>query len=674
MDASSLKQFPRRHPIWLAVLIALVLLVVLFDWNWFRHPVERYISKKTERTFTISDLHVRLGLTPTIRMRDVHFANAQWSKNEAMARIPELEFSVSLRDLPEKILVPRVALTRPVLIFERLGDGRKNWIFSDSSDQSPSRLRISTLSVDQGQLQYLDHGEPFAIDVSASTFDPEKIAKVGDATAKPVNDRYSTRYSFSGKYHDAKFSGNALTGEVISFQESNVPFPIQGNLLAGTTKVQVEGTISDAANITGIDTWLRIEGQTLANLYPFLLLPLPASPPYQLQGRLVQQGKQFTIDDLSGKIGSTDLHGKAGYLKREPRPLLTAELHSNMLNMDDLGPLVGVQTKQSGGKPVITQAQTNTKASAKQKQKSVDPNHMLPAGSFDGSRLQKIDAEVDLVAKRLKVPANLPLESLRASLRLKDSILKLAPLEFGFAGGLLTSQVTLDAREPTIVAEALVNLRRVQVARLVPPNATFAKGAGLLGATVQLKGRGNSIADAAAKANGSISAAVSNGRISNLLDAASGLNGGKVLALLAGGDRDIKVNCGGMAFDVKNGQGTSTLFLVDTEQTQIVGEGRFDLEHETFDMKITPMPKRMGILSLRTPVRLYGRFNKPEFELEKGPLLLRAGGAIALLALAPIAALIPLIETGPGQDTNCARVQQEVGNAKKQSVALPKKK
>ena len=60
---------------------------------------------------------------------------------------------------------------------------------------------------------------------------------------------------------------------------------------------------------------------------------------------------------------------------------------------------------------------------------------MLPSGSFDGSRLQKIDAEVDLVAKRLKVLVNLPLESLRASLRLNDSILKLAPLEFGFAGG-----------------------------------------------------------------------------------------------------------------------------------------------------------------------------------------------------------------------------------------------
>ena len=84
----------------------------------------------------------------------------------------------------------------------------------------------------------------------------------------------------------------------------------------------------------------------------------------------------------------------------------------------------------------------------------------------------------------------------------------------------------------------------------MPDSKTIAKGAGRVGATLRLKGTGNSIADAAAKADGRIAATVVNGRISNLLDAASGLNGGKVLTLLAGGDKDIVINCGGVAFDV----------------------------------------------------------------------------------------------------------------------------
>lgn len=673
MSSSALTGFVRRHPVLLAVATALVILVLLFDWNWLRPPLERYISQKTQREFRISDLHVELGFVPTIRMRDVYFSNADWSQHEAMAKIEMLEFSVSLRDLPEKILIPRVALTKPDLVFERLPDDRKNWILAEPSEKTPSKLRISTLSVDHGHLRYLDHGEPFELDVQGSTFDPATQEKVKDADAKPSNDRYTTQYKFSGKYHDAAFSGTALTGEVLSFQESGVPFPLKGSLIAGTTKVEVEGTIADAAAISAIDTRLYIEGQTLANLYPFLLLPLPASPPYWLRGQLVLKGNQYTMDDLAGKIGSTDVTGKARYIDRKPRPLLEAELHSKLLNMADLGPMIGVQTKGSGGKPAVSQAETRTRPAAKAKERAIDPNHILPAGSFDGSRLQKIDAEASLVALKLVVPKALPLESLRASLSLHDSILKLTRLDFGFAGGTIASQAVLDAREPTIKSDVQIHLRRVRLDRLVPESPTIAQGAGYVGATLQLKGTGNSIADAAAKADGRIAATIANGRISNLVDAASGLQGGKVLRLLVGGDRLITVNCGGMVFDVKGGRGTSTLFVVDTEQTQILGAGGFDLEHERFDITVAPKPKSPGVLSLRTPVRLHGTFKQPDFEIVKGPLLARVAGALALAGAGPLAALVPLIETGPGEQTNCGAVRREVGAARAQ-VKPPEKR
>jgi uncharacterized protein involved in outer membrane biogenesis len=674
MSSPALPRFVRRHPVLLTFAAALVILVLLFDWNWFRPPLERYISQKTEREFKISDLDVDLGFVPTIRMRDVYFSNADWSKHEAMAKIEMLEFSISLRDLPDKILVPRVALTKPDLVFERLPDNRKNWILAEPTETKPSKLRISTLSVDHGHLRYLDHGEPFELDVQGSTFDPATQEKVKDADAPPSNVRYSTQYKFSGKYHDAAFSGTALTGEVLSFQESGVPFPVKGSLVAGTTKLEVEGTIADAADISAIDTRLYIEGQTLANLYPFLLLPLPASPPYQLKGHLVLKGNQYTMDDLAGKIGSTDVTGKARYIEREPRPLLEAELHSKLLNMADLGPMIGIQTKGSGGKPAISQAETRTRPAAKAKEQAIDPNHILPAGSFDGSRLQKIDAEASLVAIKLIVPKALPLESLRASLSLHDAILKLTQVDFGFAGGTIAAQAVLDAREPTIKSDVKINLRRVRLDRLIPESPTIAQGAGYVGAALQLKGTGNSIADAAAKADGRIAATIANGRISNLVDAASGLQGGKVLGLLLGGDRLITVNCGGMVFDVKGGRGTSTLFVIDTEQTQILGTGVFNLEHERFDITVAPKPKSAGVLSLRTPVRLYGTFKEPDFEIVKGPLLARIGGALALAGAGPLAALVPLIETGPGEETNCGAVSREVGAARAQAQPRQKRK
>ena len=673
---------------------AIVLILwLVFDWNWFRKPLERYISDKTQREFRVSNLDVDLGLTPTIKLRDLYFANADWSKTgKPMAQIGALEFSVSLRDLWDgKIFVPRAALSQADVVFEKAADKRKNWVLqAPSNTTEASRFRISSLSVDQGQLRYIDHGEPLSVDIQASTFVPAATAKVTDAMARADNTRYTTRYAFKGKYHEAGFSGEALTGDVLSFQESNTPFPIKGRLNAGTTQMKVEGTIADVVNISAIDARLEISGQTLASLYPFLLLPLPASPPYEFRGRLVQQGKRYGMDDLSGKIGSTDIAGSAAYVRQQPRPLLTARLSSKLLNIADLGPIIGLETKNTTSTPASagtaakpTQPETNTRAQAQARERQTGGDKILPTGTaaakgegilprgkFEGRRLKAIDAEVDYTAASLKAPRALPVENMKFSFRLHDAVATLTPLEFGFSGGRIVADVMIDARqEHALHSRFNVDFRNIKVAQLFPTLPSVAKGVGELGAQIRLSGNGNSIADAAANANGSVTAAIANGRISNLLDAFAGLNGGKVISLLVGGDKDIAVNCGGMAFAVKDGIGQSQLFVIDTAQTRIDGSGSFSLKDERFDIVVVPKPKKPGILSLRTPVHLFGSFRHPDFGLDKRQLALRAGAAVALALVNPLTALIPLIETGPGKDTDCARLLAPVQGAKQQAKA-----
>lgn len=60
------------------------------------------------------------------------------------------------------------------------------------------------------------------------------------------------------------------------------------------------------------------------------------------------------------------------------------------------------------------------------------------------------------------------------------------------------------------------------------------------------------------------------------------------------------------------------MIAIDTEQTQILGTGTFDLARERFDVLVEPRPKRPGILSLRTPVHAFGTFKKPDLQIEKG--------------------------------------------------------
>ena len=683
----------RWQSVLLGIVAVLVILFIIFDWNWFRKPLEHYISDKTQREFTISSLDVDIGLTPTIKMKDVFFANAKWSAaNKPMAKIASLEFSVSLRDLWDgKILVPRAALSQADLLFEKSKDGQKNWVIQPPSESTKSStFRISSLSVDEGHLRYVDYGEPLSADIQASTFVPTATAKVTDAKAKADNSSYTTRYTFTGKYHEAGFSGDAMTGDVLSFQESNIPFPIKGRLDAGTTRLNVEGTIADVVNITAIDVRLQISGSTLASLYPFLLLPLPASPPYEFSGHLVQKGDRYGIDDLSGKIGATDIAGSGAYIRKEPRPLLTAKLHSKLLNIADLGPIIGVETKDTRSTPAGTsttvkpkQAETNTREQAQAKERQTGGDKILPTGTtaakgdgilpkgkFEGNRLKAIDAEVDYAAASLHAPDALPVESMKFSFRLNDAVAKLTPLEFGFAGGRIISDITIDARQEKALRSVFnVDFRNIKVAKLFPTMPAVAKGVGEIGAQIRLSGTGSSIADAAANADGSLTAAIANGRVSNLIDAISGLNGGKILTLFIGGDKDIAVNCGGIAFDVKDGIGTSQLMVIDTEQTRIDGSGTFSLKDEQFDINVAPKPKKPGILSLRTPVHLYGSFRHPDYGLDKGKLILRAGSAVALALVNPFTALLPLIETGPGKDTDCARLLVPVQGARLQANA-----
>lgn len=663
----------RRGKFAVGALLSVLFFFVIFDWNWLRGPVQRFITSKTERAFNISALDVDFGLTPTLILHGVDFANADWAEEKgSMAKIEKLSISISLRDVWEgKLLVPRAALTNATLKLEKSKDGKKNWVLKNPDEARESgSIRVGSITVDRGTLHYVDRGEPFEVAIDVETFEESAREKATEADAKQDNRKLASKYVFEGTYHDGAFRGEAITGPVLSFQETGIPFPIKGTLDANTTKLRVDGVIADLANISGIDVNLEIEGNTLASLYPFLLLPLPASPPYAFEGRLIKKDSRYAIDNLTGKIGSTDVRGKGAYVDKEPRPLLTAELQSKLLNIADLGPVIGLDTKASTSAKETTRpraSDTVTRERAKKKAKNEGGDKVLPTGTaagrgegilpsgkFEGGRFRAIDADIGYSAARLKAPTALPVEDMGFTFRLHDGVAKLKPLRFGFAGGQILADVTLDARdERALRSELRVDFKGLKISKLVPDSPRFAQGSGTVGARLHLRGTGDSIADAAAVANGEFSAAVSGARVSNLVDAAAGLNGAKVLSLLASGDKEISVHCAAIVFDVKNGLGQSRLIAMDTEQTMVEGTGAFTLRNERFDVRVEAKPKQPGFLSFRTPIHAHGSFRQAEFELEKTPLIARGAAALLLGAVNPFAAVLALIEPGTSEVGDC---------------------
>jgi uncharacterized protein involved in outer membrane biogenesis len=471
---------------------------------------------------------------------------------------------------------------------------------------------------------------------------------------------FTTRVDFKGEYKNAPFGGEALTANLITFEESDKPFPLIAHVDAGKTSADLNGTISDVVELKAIDANVRIKGSTLANIYPYLLLPLPASPPYEIDGKLDFRGTEYRYGQFHGHIGETDLTGDASYTSKKPRPLLQVKLHSKLLNMADLGPLIGVETKSGVGKPppaaalsTRATAQAAVHATNNSKGDPVNNDRILPSGKVNPEKLRVIDAKVTLVADRLKTDVSLPLDSMNVNLDLDDGILKLEPADIGFAGGHVIGHIELNGQQQPIAARADIEARGLNLARIMPKSKRVSPSEGRLAASFKLTGRGDSIADALANANGDMRGVVSGGQISNLADAAVGLNGGKVLRLLVTGDQDIPLRCGAVDISVVNGVGTTRTFLIDTEQTQIKAEGSINFADEYFDLTLHPEPKHPDILSLRSPIRVYGPFTHPDYGIDKTALAERAGATVLLGILNPIAALLPLLETGPGNNADC---------------------
>jgi uncharacterized protein involved in outer membrane biogenesis len=298
---------------------------------------------------------------------------------------------------------------------------------------------------------------------------------------------------------------------------------------------------------------------------------------------------------------------------------------------------------------------------------------VLPTEPFQLDRLNSMDADVSLKARQLRRPNQLPLDDLQTRLFLDNGVLKLNPLRFGIAGGQIDSTITLDAHQDPIRTQANVRLKNAHIRQLFPTVKVMTESDGVLGANLQLAGRGNSVAAMLASSSGEVGLAMSGGELSGLMIELVGLDGGEALRFLIGGDRPTPIRCAVGSFKVRDGLATSESLVLDTEDTKIGGAGTINLRDETLDVTLRPEPKDVSIFVVRSPIRLHGPFADPDVSVKKGPIVARAGASILLGLVNPLAALIPLIETGPGKDSDCKALLASVDKARRAAAGTPRR-
>jgi len=594
----------RRALIWLGsifgiIAIAAGIFVWTFDPNDLKSYVSTGISKATGRQLVIKgDLKVDVGWISRVRADQIVFENAPWSNHPQMVELGLLDFEIDLWQLLKwRLVLPTVSLSQVKVILEKNREGSPNWEFRAApvvTEPAVPKDRtefpvIEKLIIKDGTLLFANQETGAQLELK---LDQAEAAGVWE---EPV------MLKARGYYQRQLFTLSLEGGSYQNLRSSEKPYPLRMNLRVGNLNASIDGNLTEPLAMKGEDVTLDIRGDDMANLFPLIRLVFPSTPPYRLKGHLKHEGKLWSFSGFSGRVGDSDLSGSIRVDLAPKRPVMKADLVSNLLDFDDLAGFIG-------GTPGTGAGETASEEQKKRAAIEKEDDRIFPDQRYDLERLRAMDADVRLRAKRILAP-NFPIDYLDAKLSLNDGVLKFEPAVFGVADGRVELYSTFDASKRPSKVNADVRLRKLDLKRLLG-NSTFAqKSLGPIGGRIVISGTGESFRELMATASGNTFLVMSAGEVSGLLVELAGLDVAETLGVLVRGDKPVPVRCAVLDLHGQDGQmGVQTLVL-DTTDTIIFGEGKIDLRDEQLNIILTPVPKDFSPFSLRSFIRVSGGFN-----------------------------------------------------------------
>jgi uncharacterized protein involved in outer membrane biogenesis len=660
----------------LVVLVTITTLAVIiidnFDWNlakpWINQRASAALDRKVEiagdlalswerSSAAIPDAQAswhNLIPWPHLVARDVRIGNVSWATGikstnaplmPDMAHVEQFNFSLNpLALLEKKIEIPLLRFDAPVVNLLRGADGKNNWTFKVDDNPSPWHLELQRIVFSKGRIHVIDAVKHADVTIDIDT--------------NNADSRYGVDWQLHGKFNGAIINGSGKAGAVLALQHQMTPYPIAAVFHIEKTIISVEGTVTKPAELAAIDARLKLSGQSMAHLYAISGILLPETPPFSTEGHLIgtlgQHSSHWIYENFKGRVGGSDLGGTFDYLSKPVRPLLSGKVESHLLQFVDLAPLIGADSNGSKARRGIISIQPSNKA--------------LPVEPFKTDRWTSIDTDVKFNAAKIIWKGTVPISKLTTTFHLQDGVLNLLPFDFSIADGSIRSNITLDASGKSgnntgvigginaIKANMRVTARNLKVQQLFPAIKGLPASVGEINGDATLSAVGNSVASLLAVSDGEIKATMPGGTISKLLLEEMGLNLGSILVTKIIGDEQVKIDCLEADFDVKKGLMDTRSFIIDTDAAVIDVSGKINLAQEQFDLTVKPKSKGLRLLSLRAPIYVRGSFLQPNINIDKGVMAMKAAGAIALTALTPLAALIPVTNTGSGKSSDCANL------------------
>lgn len=679
-----------RWILFLALVLGLIAWSFTIPWklNVLRGTIEQRVQAATGRALQIEgDIWWHWGWHRAwFEVNGLRFANPDWTGRPDMLTAEQVQAWISLRPLlSRRGDIPEVRVLKPDLWLETSKTDQRNWYLDTQQSDGESAVQLGRVMLDQGRLHFvqkhlqtdvqvdlqtlmvpvneLKTADAKSADAAAAGQNAKPVApsaeKTGEASGDPALSRI--RATAKGTWHGLPLQAQAEGDDVLKLAAMTEPYRLDVSATVGRTRVSAAGTLAPLAGPTSADLRVSVQGQSLGEWYRIVGVGLPDSPPYRTSGRVRLNDKIWRYEEFKSQVGSSDLGGSLAYEPSEvhgQRPLIRGQLISQRLDLKDLGPVIGLTPTPSTSTPPPSSEKEKPKTAGATGRSA---GKILPQQKFSSEKWDTLDADIKFEGRAIRNVGEWPIDDLNLHVKLDNKRLTLDPFSLGVAGGALSGSFSIDGRETRMPAAARINIRRMQLARLLPQVRDTDKAAlGSVNGRIALDGRGESFAEMLGTANGEVQLAMGRGSVSNLLLEVVGLDISQSLGLLVRGDRNVEIQCALIDTGWKDGLLSTRAAVFDTKDTVIQVTGGANFKQESLDLAIKPVAKDPSLLSLRVPFYVKGSFSDPSISPDKGRLLLRGGGAILLGLINPLAAIIPLIETGPGQDSDCGALLKRV--------------
>ena len=608
----------------LAVITAAIITLYFLDWNQMRGPLGRYLSHRTGREVRIDgNLSVKLfRWQPSVDVAGLYIGNPKWVGTPQAARFKTARVEVRLVPLLfGNLILPLVKIDEPDILVVRDANSRTNW---DSNGQNPNEAfklpPIQRLIINNGHVEIRDAVRKLHFTGAVTSTEEQGGTTSGNKGA-------AFTLKGDGTLNGKKFLADVGGGPLLNV-DSSKPYAFTADVHAGDTHAVVQGAITEPFHLDRFTAGINVTGPDLGDLYFMTGLVLPRTPPYHLTVNVQREGSFYRLTDINAVLGSTDLAGNLTVDASGRIPAIAGRVASRSLNFADLGPLVG------GGKA-----------------QAVTSRYLLPDTALHTERLKQTNAEVDYSARAIK-SRDFPLTSLDTHISVKDAVLNLKPLSFGFTQGKLSGALKVDARKDVPVTSMDARLTDLKAENFI--KGTDKPIQGTLEARAVLTGSGNSVHKVASTANGSFTAVVPQGGMRHSLAEWAGVDVLKALSLnLSGDNANTRLRCAVAGFGVKNGVMTAQGFVIDTDPVRIDGGGQINLADETVNLRLQGAPKDFQFIRVRAAITAKGSLAHPALGVDAGQAIAQGGFALALGMLNPLASILAFVDPGLAKDANC---------------------